>query len=360
MLLNVSSKPYPVISKESWRESVTHYLRPRIGHSLWQVVNTVIPFLALWTLTYLSLSFAWWLALLLAPLAAGFRVRLFIIFHDCAHGSFFQSKRANAILGSISGVLTLTPYYQWRHKHALHHANSGVLEYRGGGEVMPMSLKTYLRNNGDILTLTVKEYVQLSAWQRLVYRIYRHPVMLFLVLPALLFLILNRFPGLGTSRRERYSVYGTNLAILAVILVAGLLGVNLWSFLVVELLIAVLTSSVGGWLFYVQHSFEQTYWQPRAEWDFATAALRGSSYYKLPLLLQWFTGNIGFHHIHHLSPRVPNYYLSRCHRGSPLFQQTRAITFWSALRSVFSNLWDEEQQKMIAFGHLKVALKTLK
>ncbi len=301
---------------------------------------------------YLSLSISVWLTLLLAPLAGGLRVRIFIIFHDCGHGSFFKSKKANDILGSICGVLTLTPYYQWRHTHSIHHANSGVLEKRLETEVLPMTFKKYLRDSGDVLTLTVNEYRQLTSVQKLVYRVYRHPVMLFLVLPALFFVVLQRFASPKVARRERYSIYGTNLAIFAVVgLVGSLIGFG--PYLMVELMIVLVTTTVGGWLFYVQHHFEQTYWQPRESWDFAQAALQGSSYYKLPWLLQWFTGNIGFHHIHHLSPRVPNYYLPRCHKASPLFRQTKAITFWSSMRSIFSNLWDEEQQKMVAFAHLK-------
>jgi acyl-lipid omega-6 desaturase (Delta-12 desaturase) len=337
-----------------WRELVTPYRHPSLGLSLWQVANTFIPLFGLWFLMYLSLTFSYLLTLLLTPLAAGFHIRAFIIFHDCGHGAFFKSNRANNLLGSICGVICFTPYYHWRHSHALHHATSGDLGRRVQGGVLPMSLKRYTQIHGSILTLTVKEYRQLSGWERWIYRLYRNPFVLFGLLPTFLFVVLHRFSAADVGKRERYSVYGTNLALLAVSLFL-IMTIGLIPFLLVEVPILILTTSIAAWLFYVQHQYEQAYWEQTPQWDFAKAALQGSSYYKLPHVLQWFTGNIGFHHIHHLSPRIPNYYLQPCHEANPLFQQTPAITLQSGMNSIFSNLWDEDQHKMVSFRYFKAS-----
>lgn len=344
------------IAREQWQQDIAPYRKVSLKHSLWQMTNTLLPLFFLWYLMYAALGYSYWLTLALAPLAVGCHIRTFIIFHDCCHGSFFKAGWANDLLGFICGVICLTPYYHWRHSHALHHASSGDLGRRINDEMLPMALRKYTGTNGNILTLTVKEYARLSPWQQLVYRIYRHPLILFVLIPTLLFLVLHRFGSAKTGKRERLSVLFTNLAILSVSLLL-ILNIGLLPFLLVELPIIVLTSSLAVWLFYVQHQFEQAYWEQKPDWDFVRAALEGSSYYKLPRLLQWFTGNIGFHHIHHLSPRVPNYYLERCHRASLLFQQTQALTLRSGLRTIFANLWDEEQRKMVRFHHLKSSYK---
>ncbi len=322
-----------------WKEIVAKYQTPAAWRSIWQVANTLVPYAALWYLMYRSLAVSYWLMLPLAVLAGGFLVRLFIIFHDCGHGSFFRSRKANDILGAIAGVLCFTPYYHWRWEHAVHHATSGDLDRRG---------------TGDVWTMTVQEYLEASRGKRFAYRLARNPVVLFVVAPLFLFVVRERFPTAGAGRRERRSVYWTNLGIL--VLAGGLSwAFGLKAFLLIQLTAMMVAGTAGVWLFYVQHQFEGVYWQRREEWDYATAALKGSSFYKLPKVLQWFTGNIGFHHIHHLSPRIPNYYLPKCHQAEPLFQTVKPVTLGSSLKSLTFRLWDEQRQRLVGFGALKRA-----
>jgi omega-6 fatty acid desaturase (delta-12 desaturase) len=286
---------------------------------------------------HLSLRVSWWLTLPLALLAAGFLVRVFIIFHDCGHGSFFPSRKANDILGFITGVLTFAPYYHWRWEHALHHASSGDLDRRG---------------TGDVWTLTVQEYLEASRWKRFAYRLARNPVILFGPAPLFLFLIKMRFPAAKAPPRERHSVAWTNLALVGVVAVMSCV-FGLEAYLLLQVFIIMLAGSAGLWLFYVQHQFEGVHWERSEEWDYATAALKGSSFYKLPKVLQWFSGNIGFHHIHHLSPRIPNYHLEKCHRAEPLFQTVKPITLLGSLKSLTFRLWDEQRQRLVGYRVLK-------
>jgi len=321
----------------AWKEIVARYQKASIGRGVWQIVNTLVPFAALWYLMYLSLAVSWWIAVPLAILAGAFLVRVFIIFHDCGHGSFFKSRMANDILGFITGVLTFTPYHHWRWEHALHHASSGDLDRRG---------------TGDIWTLTVQEYLEASRWKRFAYRLARNPVVLFAVAPLYLLLIKHRFAVPKASRRERGSVYWTNLAILG--MAAGLswfFGVK--EYLLLQFVIMMVAGSAGVWLFYVQHQFEDVYWERRDDWDYTRAALQGSSFYKLPKVLQWLSGNIGFHHIHHLSPRIPNYHLEKCHKAEPLFQSVKPVTLFSSLKSFTFRLWDEQRRKLVGYRHLR-------
>jgi omega-6 fatty acid desaturase (delta-12 desaturase) len=303
------------------------------------MVNSFIPFGLIWYVMYLSLAYSYWLTLALALPAAGFLVRIFIIQHDCGHGSFFNTRKANDLLGAICGVLTMTPYLYWHKSHAIHHASAGSLEDRGVG---------------DIYTMTVKEYLQQSRWGRLKYRLYRHPLILFVLAPTFLFLVLHRFPLPESKswKRERASVHWTNLAI-AILIIGLSLIIGLKSFLLIQLPIIIVAATLGTWLFFVQHQFEDTYYANENNWDYTLAALQGSSYYQLPRVLQWFTGTIGFHHIHHLSPRIPNYRLQKCHEENPLFQQVVVLTLWTSLQSIFLSLWDEEQKKLVGFHHLK-------
>ena len=320
-----------------WKELVAPYQSPTVGRSVWQVVNTLIPYAILWYLMYLSLAVSYWITLPLAILAAGFLVRVFIVFHDCGHGSFFKSRKANDVIGFISGVLTFTPYRHWRWEHALHHASAGDLDRRG---------------TGDVWTLTVQEYLEASRWKRLAYRLVRNPLVLFVLAPLFLFLVRQRFPSLKAGRPERYSVYWTNLAI--GIVAAGLIWVfGFKAYLVIQLAVIMLAGSAGVWLFYVQHQFEGVYWERRENWDYVTAALKGSSFYRLPKVLQWFTGSIGFHHIHHLRPGIPNYNLELCHKAVPLFQTVKPITLFSSLKSLTFRLWDEHSQRLVGYGHLR-------
>jgi omega-6 fatty acid desaturase (delta-12 desaturase) len=318
---------------------VAKYQNPSLQRSLWQVANTLIPYVVLLILMYVSLSYSYWITLALALPAGGLLTRAFIIFHDCGHGSFFKSQRANNFLGMICGILAYTPYYQWRFEHAIHHATSGDLDRRG---------------TGDILTLTVGEYEQLSRWARFKYRLYRSPIVMLGLGPWFTFLISQRFVNPISKKRERFSVYFSNLFIVALLVVAAnTIGIK--ELLMIQLPVAFIGGLGGIWMFYIQHQFEGTYWQRHEEWDYATAAIRGSSYFKLPKVLQWFTGNIGFHHIHHLSSRIPNYALQQCMEENPEFQDVTTITLWSSLKSLGLNLWDEEQRQLISFRHLKTA-----
>ena len=256
----------PGTSPAAWQEAVAKYQQPKLRRGLWQVVNTLVPYAALWYLMHLSLGVSYWLTAALALLAGGFLIRVFIIFHDCGHGSFFRSRRANDVLGFITGVLSFTPYYHWRWEHAQHHASSGDLDRRG---------------TGDVWTLTVQEYLEASRWKRFAYRLARNPVILFVIAPLFLFLIKHRFALARARRRERNSVYWTNLALL--ILVVGLSCLfGLKTCLLLQLGVIAMAGASGVWLFYVQHQFEGVYWERGKDWDYAMAALKGSSFYKLP------------------------------------------------------------------------------
>src|SRR5438045_3944296 len=286
---------------------------------------------------YRGLTISWWLLVPLGILAGAFLVRIFILFQDCGHGSYFLSRTANDVLGFITGVLTFTPYYHWRWEHAIHHASAGHLDRRGVG---------------DIWTLTVQEYLKSSRWQRFAYRLARNPIVLFVIAPLFIFLLKQRLPKAGAGRRERHSVYWTNLAVFA--LAAGLVWIfGLTACLFIQLTAMAVAGSAGVWLFYVQHQFEGVYWERGTEWDYATAALQGSSFYKLPKVLQWFSGNIGFHHIHHLSPRIPNYHLEKCHKAEPMFQRVKTVTLFSSLKSLTFRLWDEQRRKLVGYSCLR-------
>lgn len=323
-----------------WKNLVSRYQKSQARKSIWQLSNSFIPFVLVWLLMLFAIEYSYWLTILLAFPASGFSIRLFIIQHDCGHGSFFKSKRANDLCGLFCSVFTFTPYHYWRKKHAIHHKSAGNLQHRG---------------IGDIYTMTVHEYFRQSRWGKLKYRLYRNPLILFLVFPAILFLIIYRFPSPRDKnlRNYQFSVYMTSLVI------GLLIGMLIWlvglkSFLLVQLPISIITSSTGAWLFFVQHQFEDTYWSDDKNWDFSRAALHGSSYYKLPKILQWFTGNIGFHHIHHLSPRIPNYLLEKCQKENPELQQTAIVlTLRTSLKSMLLSLWDENQKKLVSFRQSK-------
>lgn len=320
-----------------WKQIVARYQRPSAGRAAWQIVNTLVPYGTLWCLMHLALAWSYWLVVPLAILAGGFLVRVFIIFHDCGHGSYLKSRRANDVLGFLTGVLTFTPYHHWRWEHAIHHASAGDLDRRG---------------TGDVWTLTVQEYLEASRWKRFAYRLARNPVILFAIAPLFLFLVMQRFPSSKAPRRERLSVYWTNLALAVV--AAGLIWVfGFKAYLVIQLAVLLVAGSAGVWLFYVQHQFEGVYWERGAEWDYVTAALKGSSFYRLPKVLQWFSGNIGFHHIHHLSPRIPNYHLEKCHQSEPLFQTVKPVTLFASFKAFSFRLWDEQRRQLVGYGHLR-------
>jgi omega-6 fatty acid desaturase (delta-12 desaturase) len=319
------------------RELLKRYQRPETWRSLWQLANTLIPYFLLWYLMVLSLEVSYLLTLGLAALAAGFMMRTFIIFHDCGHGAFFTSRRANDTVGFLTGILTFTPYHLWRHGHAIHHATAGDLDRREVGGV----LNPY----------TIQEYQALPLRRRVIYRIFRHPLVMFTIGAFLVFAVSHRFHNRDSGRRERLSVYYTNLALAA--LIAGMSFLIGWqAYLMIQIPVLVIGSSVGVWLFYVQHNFDGTYWERHGQWDFFKTGLHGSSFYKLPAILQWFSGNIGFHHIHHLNARIPNDLLPKCHRENPALH-VRPLTILGSLRSLRLHLWDEEQRQMVGFEALK-------
>ena len=320
-----------------WQEWVNRYTLPTLPRSLWQAISTLVMYVAAWVGLYYTLSISYWLTLALVPIASGMLVRIFIVNHDCGHGSYFKSQRANNILGFITATLTFTAYFRWRHEHAMHHATSGDLENRG---------------TGDVWTMTVEEYLAASRRSRIKYRIYRNPFVMFVIGPWWEFMIKQRVPRMGQQRREIMSVLWTNLALL--VLIGGL---SMWigwkAVLMIQAPIFLLSGLTGVWLFYVQHQYDGALWIRHEDWDYATMCLYGSSYYKLPRVMQWFTGNIGFHHIHHLSPRIPNYLLEKAHREVPLFQSANILTFRSSLKSLRLHLWWEMEKRLVGFREIR-------
>ena len=321
---------------EGWRQIVAKYQQPDARKSIWQIVNSFGGLFLCWVLMYFSLDVGYWLTLLLSIPAAGFAVRIFIIQHDCGHGSFFKSRKENDSTGIVCSLFTLTPYRFWRKSHAIHHAHHAELEERG---------------IGDVWTMTVEEFMEAPSWKRTVYRVFRHPLFLFGIAPAINFMILTRLPIGGEKEwrnGERESVFYTNLA-LAGFFAIFIAWIGVGAVLAIFLPTFVIAAGVGTWLFYVQHQFERTYWEHTPEWDYTLAAMHGSSYYRLPKVLQWFTGNIGFHHIHHLSPRIPNYNLERCHEENPIMQRVVQLTLWTSFKTMSLALWDEEKQRLVTF-----------
>ncbi len=319
-------------------EFTSRYGRPDLRRSLWQVANTFSPFFACVAGMFVALPGRPWLATLLAPLAAGLLVRIFVLQHDCGHHSLFGSARANDVLGTLCSLLTFIPYRQWRRQHNLHHAHLGKLDRRGFH---------------CVFTWTVREYRDASPWRRFGYRLFRHPVLLFGLGPLFYFLLLNRFAYGGSSVRpvERRSVIGTNLAIAGLYLGAAVV-LGPAEFALVMVPVFAIASVCGFWLFYVQHAFEGTYFAHSDEWDYFRAALEGTSYYKLPRVLQWFTASIGLHHVHHLGPHIPNYHLQRCHDESALLQRVPPLSLVGSLRALTLALWDEERGELIRFRDL--------
>jgi len=331
--LSASQSP---VSINEWKEIIAKFQIPSVPRSVWQIVNTFVPLILTWWAMYWSLSVSYWITIGFAMLAGLLLVRVFIIFHDCGHGSFFKSKKACDIVGFICGLLTFTPYGHWRWQHNVHHATSGDLDRRG---------------DGDIWTMTVKEYHEASRTKKIFYRIVRNPFVLFGIAPVYLFVVWQRFSMPKASSRERWSVRWMNVAIF--LMAAALSSVfGIWTYVLLHLAITFVAGGVGVWMFYVQHQFEDVYWEYDGDWDYTEAALKGSSFYKLPRILQWFSGNIGFHHIHHLSPRIPNYHLERCHNANPLFQEVQPITLLQSLKLINLRLWDEETRKLVGWEGL--------
>jgi len=331
--------PNPAASAKNWFSRLAPYRAAENGRAVFELLITLVPFLALWAGMWELLRHGQYWALLGVIPAGGFIVRLFIIQHDCGHGSMFSSKKANDWVGRFISIMTLTPYDHWRRGHALHHAGSGNLDRRGIGD--------------DITTLTVEEYDALPKWDKLKYRLYRHPVVMFGVGPAYVFILANRLP-IGAMKRKMpwISTLATNAAV-AVLYGLLIWGVGLKAFLLIQTPIIIIGASIGVWMFYVQHQFDETHWSRTQEWTREDAALHGSSYYDLPAPLMWVTGNIGVHHVHHLSSRIPFYQLPRILKAHPELKQVGRLTLWESFKTVRLALWCESRKKMVSFAARK-------
>jgi len=333
------TKATPAASARSWRAELDRYAEPSVARSVLDLATSVVPYLMLLTAMYFALRVSVLLSLALAVPAAGFLIRAFIVFHDCTHGSFLRSRRANQVVGVATGLLVWMPFRGWQHEHAVHHATAGDLDRRGVG---------------DIKTLTVAEYVSLPLWRRVGYRLFRNPLVMFGAGWLLVLVLKPRFVPRGSRRNIRNSVLGTNLAL--AVIVAGLcLTIGWRAYLLVQGPVFVVAGAVGIWLFYVQHQFEGTYWQAHADWHYEHAALEGSSYLRLPRWLQFFTGNIGFHHVHHLSVGIPNYNLQAAHELSERLQAVPQLTLLDGLRATRLKLWDAQSGRLVTFRDARAA-----
>ena len=322
---------------KAWRERLAPYARPNRGRALLCLATSVAPYVGLSVAIYFLLRVSTPLALALGVPAAIFLVRTFIVFHDCTHGSFMRSRRANAGLGVITGLMLYSPFVRWRHDHAVHHASSGDLDRRG---------------TGDVRTLTVSEYAALPWRGRLGYRLLRNPLIMFGLGPIVAMIIGPRIVARDARPRMRRSVIATDLALAAI--VGGLCWLMGWrDYLLVLGPPALLAGSIGIWLFYVQHQFEEAYWENGETWNYAEAALRGSSFLKLSAPLRFCTGNIGYHHVHHLNARIPNYNLRQAHEDNAIFREVPTLTLWDGLRAVQLKLWDEDGGRLVSFAQAR-------
>jgi len=314
------------------------YGAPNPAHSLFQILSTATAFIAVWLMMWLTLDLGYWFTLALSLPAAGLVVRLFMIQHDCGHGSFFRRRWANDLLGRLISIVTLTPYDHWRKAHAIHHANSGNLDRRG---------------IGDIDFLTVAEYHSRSNIRRFRYRLYRSPLILFCIGPVYHFVFRQRFSNAEPEgKRGSRSILATNVA-LAFIVAGAMYVFGPVNFLLIQLPITILASIIGVWLFYVQHQFDGTYWKRSSEWSFSDAAFKGSSQYELPRILAWFSADIGLHHLHHLCSKIPNYRLRECLTAHPELRAAKKFRFLDSLSTVRLTLWDEQQERLVGFADLK-------
>ena len=314
---------------------IKKYEQPNLLKALWQIANTFIPYLFICILMYYSYTagYSYWITISLAIVASGLLVRIFIFFHDCAHQSFFASRKANTILGYVCGILTFTPYEEWRKSHGQHHNTFGDLDRRG---------------TGDVWTLTAEEFRTASKLKRFRYRFFRNPFVLLCLGPAYLFLVSYRYPHKGSKKRQGYSVVVTNAAIAIIILIASLT-IGFKAYALIQFPVIFFAGVIGVWLFYIQHQFEGVYWSRHERWDPIEASLYGSSYYKLPKALQWVTGNIGLHHIHHLRARIPNYNLQKAYDDAKTYLNVEPLTLRNSIGCLRLKLWDEKGRKMVGF-----------
>jgi omega-6 fatty acid desaturase (delta-12 desaturase) len=322
-------------TKIDLQQAIRKFEQPNLLKAVWQLANTFIPYIILCIFMYYSYKagYSYWITLGLAIVAGGLLVRIFIFFHDCAHQSFFASRTANTVLGYICGILTFTPYEEWRKSHGWHHNTFGDLDRRG---------------KGDVWTLTAEEYRTASKSKRLRYRFFRNPFVLLCLGPAYLFLVSYRYPHKGSKKRQNNSVIITNAAIVIIILIASLT-IGFKAYALIQFPVIFFAGVIGVWLFYIQHQFEGVYWSRHDQWDPIKASLYGSSYYKLPKVIQWFTGNIGLHHIHHLRARIPNYNLQSAYNDAKAFLDIEPLTIRKSITCLQLKIWDEQRQKLVGF-----------
>jgi len=322
-----------------WEKAVLKFAHPAIAKSIWQIVNSLVPYIFLWFLIYKSLGYSSLLTILLLILACGFLIRIFIIFHDCGHSSFFKSLKANKITGMIMGTIAFTPFYSWSNQHRIHHITSANLDKRG---------------IGDVWTMTVEEYQNSSRMKRFVYRAFRNPFIMFTIGPLFVVFIRNRFSRKTMTKQEKINIYITNLALFLMAgFISSLIGIK--AYLLIQVPVIIISHIIGIWLFYIQHQFDDVQWERGGKWNYKNSALTGSSFLKLPAVLQWFTGNIGFHHVHHLSSRIPNYNLEACHYDNEMFISIKPVRIFSTFRALYLSLWDEAERKLTSFRRIKPA-----
>mgnify|MGYP001791640485 FL=1 len=324
------------IDDGSWQEVIMKYNKPQLCKSIWQICNSIVPYIIMWYLMYKSLVYSYWVTLLLSVIASGFLIRIFIIFHDCGHRSFFKSKRANNIVGIIMGIITFTPFFKWHHQHWIHHATSGNLDKRG---------------IGDVWTMTVEEYLKSSRWERFLYRSFRNPFIMFTLGPVLVVFVQNRVTKKQMTRLEKRNYYFTNIILLLMAASISLV-IGVKAYLLIQLPVLLISHSIGIWLFYIQHQYDDVTWERDNKWNYKSSAFSGSSFLKLPVVFQWFTGNIGFHHVHHLSSKIPNYNLAKCHYDNEIFKDVKPIILFSTFKALKLGLWDEANRQMISFRRI--------
>ncbi len=321
------------------RKSIRQFTVPDTRKSVTQLIVTLGIYLTsiLFMIVLLKIEVSLWLIFAISAITSPVVIKLFIIFHDCCHTSYFKSQRACNLVGNMLGVITFTSYMDWRRTHGIHHNNVANLEKRG---------------MGDVWLMTVEEYQQAHWKEKMLYRMFRHPLVMIVVSPPFLFLVLNRFPSHGFRRKELLNVLFTN-AMITIVVLAFFLTLGWKASLVILLPMMIGASMIGVWLFYVQHQFRSVYWAHDSEWDRLKAAMEGSSFYTMPAIMRWFTGNIGYHHIHHLAPRIPNYRLKECYDSVPELQKITPIQLISGLHNILLTLWDEDSGKLISFKEAK-------
>jgi omega-6 fatty acid desaturase (delta-12 desaturase) len=319
-----------------WKKIVAEFEKPSTKRATWQLLSTLGLYLACWTAMFFTVKTSILLTIPLVLVSAGLLVRVFIVFHDCCHNSFYKNSKVNRVLGFFTGVMAFTPYKHWKWEHSIHHATAGDLDRRGVG---------------DIWTLTIEEYLKLPKMHRLGYRIVRNPFFLCLFAPSWLFMIRERLPSKNASPQTKRAVWATNFALIGMFVIGcSIFG---WAYIPLQVSVMAVAASLGVWMFYIQHQFEGVYWERHEHWEYTSAALEGSSFYKLPKILQWFTGNIGFHHVHHLSSKIPNYYLERCHKSHPAFQEVKPLTVANSMKSFGYRLWDESEKVLIGWRRFR-------